>query len=255
MSALLRPRRHARHAKPSKVAPVLVAGGMTVAFAVADGVAFSSLASAGGSPAQFDRLAQCESGGNWGINTGNGYYGGLQFNLGTWRGVGFSGYPHQASRATQIAAGQALHAQRGWAPWPACSRKRGLSGDGGVSTSAAAPAPDTTAVITATTTASDRRTSAAKASRSRTRTAAVTGSAPAFDGRVLSPADVRTYRATVQTWQTRMKARGWRISADGRFGPQSAAVARRFAAQKGLSATPGTVNAAVWAAAWTAPLR
>ena len=250
MSALLRPRRHARHAKPSKAAPILVAGGMTAALAVANGVAFPSLASAGGSTAQFERLAQCESGGNWAINTGNGYYGGLQFNLGTWRGVGFSGYPHQASKATQIAAGQALHAQRGWAPWPSCSRKLGLSGDGGVSTSAAAPATTAT-----TTTASDRRTSAAKASRSRTRPAAVIGSAPAFDGRVLSGADVRTYRAAVQTWQTRMKARGWRISADGRFGPQSAGVARRFAAQKGLSATPGTVNAAVWAAAWTAPLR
>ena len=253
MFALLRPRRHARHAKPSKVAPILVAGGMTAAFAVADGVAFSSLASAGGSSAQFERLAQCESGGNWAINTGNGYYGGLQFNLGTWRGVGFSGYPHQASKATQIAAGQALHAQRGWAPWPACSRKLGLSGDGGVSTSAAAPAP--APATTATTTAPDRRTPAAKASRSRTRPVAVSGSAPAFDGRVLSAADVRTYRATVQTWQMRMKARGWRISADGRFGPQSAGVARRFAAQKGLSATPGTVNAAVWAAAWSAPLR
>ena len=254
MSALLRPRRHARHAKPSKAAPILVAGGMTAAFAVADGVAFSSLASAGGSTAQFEQLAQCESGGNWAINTGNGYYGGLQFNLGTWRGVGFSGYPHQASKATQIAAGQALHAQRGWAPWPACSRKLGLSGDGGVSTSAAAPAPAPATTAT-TTTASDRRTSAAKASRSRTRSAAVTGPAPAFDGRVLSAADVRTYRATVKTWQARMKARGWRISADGRFGPQSAGVARRFAAQKGLSATPGTVNAAVWAAAWTAPRR
>ena len=246
MSALLRPRRHARHAKPSKVGPVLVAGGMTAAFAVADGVAFSTLASAGGSQAQFERLAQCESGGNWAINTGNGYYGGLQFNLSTWRGIGYSGYPHQASKATQIAAGQKLHSQRGWSPWPACSRKLGLSGDDGVSSAPHAPAP-------ATTTAADRRAAAAKASRSRVRSAATTA-APAFDGRVLSTADVRTYRATVRTWQARMKARGWRITADGHFGPQSAGVARRFAEQKGLSASPGTVNAAVWKAAWTAPV-
>jgi len=219
---------------------------MTAAFAVADGVAFSTLASAGGSQAQFERLAQCESGGNWAINTGNGYYGGLQFNLSTWRGIGYSGYPHQASKATQIAAGQKLHSQRGWSPWPACSRKLGLSGDDGVSSAPAAPAP-------ATTTAADRRAAAAKASRSRVRSAATTA-APAFDGRVLSTADVRTYRATVRTWQARMKARGWRITADGHFGPQSAGVARRFAAQKGLSASPGTVNAAVWKAAWTAPV-
>ena len=246
MSALLRPRRHARHAKPSKVGPVLVAGGLTAAFAAADGAAFSALASAGGSQAQFERLAQCESGGNWAISTGNGYYGGLQFNLSTWRGVGYSGYPHQASKATQIAAGQKLHSRSGWSPWPACSRKLGLSGDGGDSSAPAAPA-------SATTTAADRRAAAAKASRSRVRSAA-TGAAPAFDGRVISAADVRTNRAEVRTWQARMRARGWRITADGHFGPQSAGVARRFAAQKGLSAAPGTVNAAVWKAAWTAPV-
>ena len=51
----------------------------------------------------WDALAQCESGGNWAINTGNGYYGGLQFNLGTWQAYGGTGYPHQTSRETQIA--------------------------------------------------------------------------------------------------------------------------------------------------------
>ena len=57
---------------------------------------------AGGSTV-WDRLAQCESGGNWAINTGNGYYGGLQFNLGTWQAYGGTGCPHQHSRETQIA--------------------------------------------------------------------------------------------------------------------------------------------------------
>ena len=52
-----------------------------------------------------------------------------------------------------------------------------------------------------------------------------------------------------------MRNRGWRISVDGRFGPQSAAVAARFAAQKGLATAPGTVDAAAFAAAWTAPTR
>lgn len=74
----------------------------------------------------WDRLAQCESGGNWAINTGNGYYGGLQFTLSTWRGVGGSGYPHQASREEQIARGQALQARSGWGQWPACAAKLGL---------------------------------------------------------------------------------------------------------------------------------
>lgn len=74
----------------------------------------------------WDRLAQCESGGNWSINTGNGYYGGLQFNLQTWQAYGGTGYPHQHSRATQISVAQRLHAARGFQPWPACSRKLGL---------------------------------------------------------------------------------------------------------------------------------
>lgn len=74
----------------------------------------------------WDKLARCEAGGNWSINTGNGYYGGLQFTLGSWRAVGGTGYPHQASREEQIARGQALQARQGWGAWPACSSKLGL---------------------------------------------------------------------------------------------------------------------------------
>ena len=67
-----------------------------------------------------------EAGGNWGINTGNGYYGGLQFSLSSWRAVGGTGYPHEASRETQIAMGERLRAAQGWGAWPACSRRLGL---------------------------------------------------------------------------------------------------------------------------------
>jgi hypothetical protein len=74
----------------------------------------------------WDRLAGCESGGNWSINTGNGYYGGLQFSLSSWRAVGGSGYPHKASRAEQIRRARKLRAGQGWGAWPACSGKLGL---------------------------------------------------------------------------------------------------------------------------------
>lgn len=74
----------------------------------------------------WDRLAACESGGNWSINTGNGYYGGLQFSLSSWRGVGGQGYPHQASKAEQIRRAEMLRASGGWGHWPACSAKLGL---------------------------------------------------------------------------------------------------------------------------------
>ena len=74
----------------------------------------------------WDRLAACESGGNWAINTGNGFYGGLQFTLSTWRSLGGSGLPSDASRAEQISRAQALQARSGWGQWPACSAKLGL---------------------------------------------------------------------------------------------------------------------------------
>jgi hypothetical protein len=74
----------------------------------------------------WDRLAQCESGGNWSINTGNGFYGGLQFTASTWRAMGGSGLPHQASRETQIAMGKKLQAAAGWGQWPGCTSKLGL---------------------------------------------------------------------------------------------------------------------------------
>lgn len=74
----------------------------------------------------WDRLAQCEAGGNWAVNTGNGYYGGLQFSAQSWRAVGGSGLPNQASRETQIAMGERLRAAQGWGAWPSCSAKLGL---------------------------------------------------------------------------------------------------------------------------------
>lgn len=74
----------------------------------------------------WDRIAACESGGNWAINTGNGYYGGLQFTLGSWHAVGGTGYPNQASREEQIARAQLLQARQGWGAWPICSLRAGV---------------------------------------------------------------------------------------------------------------------------------
>jgi len=74
------------------------------------------------------RLMQCEAGsaGGWSANTGNGYYGGLQFSLSSWQSVGGTGYPHEHSAAEQIARGQALQRVQGWGAWPGCSAKLGL---------------------------------------------------------------------------------------------------------------------------------
>jgi uncharacterized protein YabE (DUF348 family) len=75
----------------------------------------------------WDALAGCESGGNWAINTGNGYYGGLQFNLGTWQAYGGTGLPSNASRETQIAIATKLRdASGGYGAWPGCASALGL---------------------------------------------------------------------------------------------------------------------------------
>jgi resuscitation-promoting factor RpfB len=75
----------------------------------------------------WDRLAQCESGGNWAANTGNGYYGGLQFSLSTWQAYGGTGLPSNASRETQIAIATRLRdASGGYGAWPHCSAALGL---------------------------------------------------------------------------------------------------------------------------------
>ena len=82
---------------------------------------------AGGST--WDRLAQCEAPGNWSANTGNGYYGGLQFHPQTWAAHGGHAYAsnaHLASREQQIAIAERVLASQGWAAWPACSSRLGL---------------------------------------------------------------------------------------------------------------------------------
>ena len=76
----------------------------------------------------WERLAQCESSGNWHINTGNGYYGGLQFSHRTWRAHGGKGMAHQASKAEQIRVAERVLKTQGWKAWPACSKKLGLRG-------------------------------------------------------------------------------------------------------------------------------
>lgn len=74
-------------------------------------------------PGVWDKIAQCESGGNWSINTGNGYYGGLQFSAATWKSVGGPGLPHQHSREVQIKYAKILQARSGWGQW-GCAHAR-----------------------------------------------------------------------------------------------------------------------------------
>lgn len=89
-------------------------------FAVLTPLAFAAPASA---DVNWDAVAACESGGNWAINTGNGFYGGLQFSLSTWRSNGGSGMPNQASREEQIRVAENVLRTQGIGAWPVCGRR------------------------------------------------------------------------------------------------------------------------------------
>ncbi|MFD5075908.1 transglycosylase family protein [Streptomyces sp. NPDC058371] len=116
-----------KHRRPSKATRVATLAGVT-GVAIAAPLMAAGNASAA-STSEWDTVAQCESGGNWSINTGNGYYGGLQFSPSTWAAYGGTSYASsadQASKSQQIAVGEKVLAAQGKGAWPTCGT--GLSG-------------------------------------------------------------------------------------------------------------------------------
>jgi resuscitation-promoting factor RpfA len=141
-------RRRNKHRGPSRTglaAKRMAMVGTATAFPLAASASALATPAEAASLGTWERLAQCESGGNWSINTGNGYYGGLQFAQGTWSGFGGTTYAPRADLATkgqQILIAEKVLKVQGWGAWPACSRKLGLTsahkgGSPGVSSGAA----------------------------------------------------------------------------------------------------------------------
>lgn len=139
-------------------APVPHGGGtrtvarIAVAGAVAAGPAVAAPTAEAATDAAWDAVAACESSGNWAINTGNGYSGGLQFLPATWRGFGGTAYApaaYLATRAQQIAVAEKVLAAQGWGAWPVCSRKAGVTGQAPTvrTTTAAAARPKVSSAI------------------------------------------------------------------------------------------------------------
>src|SRR3954470_8005275 len=122
-----------RHRRPSRARKAVIAAATGVTAAGSAAVLTAAPASAD----TFSNIRQCESGGNYSTNTGNGFYGAYQFTQSTWSGLGYSGRPDQASPATQDAAARALAARSGFGQWPVC-------GAGGGSYSGGYSAPTTT---------------------------------------------------------------------------------------------------------------
>src|ERR1700758_127472 len=110
----------------SRFCKPLVRSVMVGGFVAASLTSSSAVANAAPVAPNWDAIAQCESGGNWHANTGNGEYGGLQFKQGTWNQYGGGGNPAAASKEQQIAVANRVFAEDGLDPWPKCGSQSGL---------------------------------------------------------------------------------------------------------------------------------
>lgn len=120
-----------KHRKPSTTGRTIARTAVAGAVVGAPLVTFMPAANAA-TDSTWDKLAQCESTGNWAANTGNGFTGGLQFTKSTWKAFGGGQYAasaDQASRTEQIAVAEKVLAEQGWNAWPSCSKKVGASGE------------------------------------------------------------------------------------------------------------------------------
>lgn len=196
----------------------------TVALSAGLGVATSGTASAA---SVWDRVAKCESGGNWKINTGNGFYGGLQFSASTWRAFGGGKYAstaNKASKAEQIAIARRTLAAQGPGAWPVCSQKAGLTRSNGGASKNATPSGN---------------------SSSKKKTTKKKQSAPKAKSSKYPKKGQRSSK--VLTLQKRLVKAGVLKSryTTGYFGSLTQAAVKRYQGKVGLKRT-GKVNKATW---------
>jgi hypothetical protein len=205
---------------------------------VGSGLAVTAIPAQAATADDFARLRQCESGGNYSINTGNGFFGAYQFDIGTWQGLGYSGRPDQASPAVQDQAAAKLYNARGWSPWPSCSRQLGLSNSGPAAVSSASGGDAIRQAITP-----EEPAMTLDRARAELRSTNFTGTA-------LSTAFADDVRPDAYVWQNQMRQRRFVLTVDGRFGPQSRGVAAIYSYLSRVDdGRPGVVGANLWDAA------
>jgi hypothetical protein len=225
-----------KHAAP-KPAPVRrrLAGVAVTSFAAVGGSAMvSQPASASGTV--WDRVAACESGGNWSINTGNGYYGGLQFSYQTWKGFGGQRYGTTANRATkaqQIEIAQKVLKTQGPGAWPVCSKRAGLTRANGAaasggSTTSASGAPSRSTARPGKLVVDGKLGPATRRAMERWVGGSVNGSLSTADKRLLEKKVGGSVNGSWSRDDVRKLQRLVGTSADGSWGPLTTKALQRY---------------------------
>jgi hypothetical protein len=240
--------RHRAPSQPSLAKQALKTTGAVTAL-IGGGLAVTAGSAQAATASDFQRLAQCESGGNYSINTGNGFYGAFQFDLQTWHGLGYSGRPDQASPATQNQAAYKLYNSRGWSPWPSCSAQLGLSNNGDIAVPAGGAqqqaAPQPSSIV-------NEALTPKKATLVLPR---YDGKGNSYKGTVLSMRYVEQFRLDTLVWQQKMRARKFMLPLDGKFGQQSSGVASLYTyLTKVKDGSPGQVGPQMWQATVRSPV-
>ena len=214
-----------RDAKPWQKLSIAIVAGATAAGVILP----INTASADPSPNDWYRLRVCESGNNYAINTGNDHYGAYQFDLSTWRSVGGSGYPSDASPAEQDARALILYRERGWQPWQ-CAAIVGLRED---ADARSGRINDITVVGSSSGGSSSGGSSSG---------------IPAFPGPRWFHLGDRN--ATIKRFQDQMHARGFFPVGTGEYGPHTLAMVTRLQSLNGLVPN-GEIGPNTWRLAWT----
>ncbi len=209
-----------------------------VALALAAG-STGLIATAGSASAtNWDAVAQCESGGNWSTNTGNGFSGGLQFTPSTWAANGGTGSPQNASRAEQIRVAESVKATQGMGAWPVCGSRGGSGTTSNYSTqsSRASRSSERQAVTPkATTSTSSKKSTSTSSKKSTTTSSKQTATRHVSSGAILDTDLVNQVRGDVKREQANLNRYGAHLAVDGQFGPLTEAATKQFQAKHGLS--------------------
>ncbi len=186
------------------------------------------------------QLRQCESGGDYTVNTGNGYYGAYQFSLSTWQSLGYPGLPSDALPATQDEAALRLANRSGFGQWPVCGQGMGADQLVASASSSGAGSPSTG---TGTGTGSAGAAGSTGAQRWVVRQSAQS----LADNTLFTTGLIYQVRSDVRAWQRQMNRLGYRIRIDGRYGPQSAFAATLLQNSRGLQ-VDGICGPRTWTA-------